>query len=255
MNIRTYGPDRLSGPATGRPRRAQSIKRLRTAALALGLAACTALSAAPSVAAERDALGTALDACRAYAKREIARSGVAPKDVVFDRDHALSVERASRKIGNQPISAILSGRAALVHEATPSIELEYVCLLAGDRRPVFLHWTPRRDADVLTRCSRAGAPLFATRPCVEALLSLEESDLTQAAALRFQESREADAAAGNERASDAYRAASLAWRTFRDAECARRASTPPPGADADLVRLACMADLTRQRVRDLSATP
>jgi uncharacterized protein YecT (DUF1311 family) len=90
------------------------------------------------------------------------------------------------------------------------------------------------------------------RQCIGALLTLEESDLTQAAALRFQESRETDVAAGNERASDAYRAASLAWRTYRDAECAHRASAPAPGADAELTRLSCMADLTRQRVRDLS---
>jgi uncharacterized protein YecT (DUF1311 family) len=252
MNMRTYAPKPISGPGAGGLRRARSIKRARTAVLAVGLTACAALSA---VAAERDPLNAALEACRMYAKRELARGGAAPKDVVFDRDHALSLERDARDIGAQPISASLSGRGALLYGATPSIELEFVCLLAGDTRPVFLHWAPRRDAATLTRCSRAGAPPEAKRRCAEALLSLEESDLTQAAALRFQESRETDTTAGNERASDAYRAASLAWRAYRDAECARRASAPPPGAEAELLRLSCMVDLTRQRVRDLNGAP
>jgi uncharacterized protein YecT (DUF1311 family) len=67
----------------------------------------------------------------------------------------------------------------------------------------------------------------------------------EVAAFRFQDSLEADARAGNENASSAYRNAAVAWRGYRDAECARRG---PAGSDE---WRACMVDLTRRRYLDL----
>ena len=70
-------------------------------------------------------------------------------------------------------------------------------------------------------------------------------DLVEVAAYRFQDSLEADAKAGNENASNAYRNAATTWRAYRDAECARRG---PGGSDA---WRGCMVDLTRRRYLDL----
>lgn len=42
-----------------------------------------------------------------------------------------------------------------------------------------------------------------------------------------------------------------AWRTWRDAECALRADTVRGGSLAGLMRLRCLADLTRRQVQAL----
>ena len=214
------------------------------------LVACAAMASAASSALAQQS-EAAVDACRTYAKRELSREDTAFKDLVLDRGDALLYERYGRKLGSQSVGAILSGRGAIVHEGTPSVELDFVCLLAGDKRPLFFYWAPRTEANAMTRCGRGGVAPESMRSCIAALLELEEIGLTQVSALRFQESLAADAAAGTEDASNAYRAAATAWRAYRDAECARRARASPPAGQADLVRLSCMADLTRKRHGDL----
>ena len=57
------------------------------------------------------------------------------------------------------------------------------------------------------------------------------------------DARQADAKAGNENASNAFRRGADAWRAYRDAECARR-----PAGDE---RKACMVEHTRRRALDL----
>ena len=67
--------------------------------------------------------GPAVEACRAYAKRELARDGNRAKDVVFERDQNLSLDRYTRKLGNQFVSSILRGNGAVVLDGAPSAEL------------------------------------------------------------------------------------------------------------------------------------
>jgi hypothetical protein len=119
--------------------------------------------------------------------------------------------------------------------------MAFQCLLASEKRALWFHWLPRRDAPALALCRR-GAD---TGACLQLLLDLAERDLLEMAALRFQESLEADAQAGNEAASSAYRNSAAAWRDYRDLECARRG---PAGGDA---WRACWVDLTRWRYLDL----
>lgn len=205
--------------------------------------------AAPAIHAQQ--VVPALKSCVTYAKGEFSRQGTIFKDVVLDRDEALLYERFGRKLGSQSVSAVLSGRGAIVLEGAPSVELEFVCLLASDKRALFFHWSPRASADTMRRCTREAVGPESAQKCVNALLALEELGLSQVSALRFQESVAADSAAGNEEASNAYRAAATAWRGYRDAECARRAREIRPGGEADLARTSCMADLTRKRFEDL----
>ncbi|MDH4326584.1 MAG: DUF1311 domain-containing protein [Betaproteobacteria bacterium] len=185
--------------------------------------------------------GPALDACRAFGERELKRDGADVKSLAFDNDRHLLLERESRKLGAQAIGASLSGHGAIVRELGPAVEISFVCLLATERRALWFHWLPRRDAPTLQQCRRSAD----AGTCLEVLLNLAESDLVESAALRFQESLDADAKAGNDAASTAYRNAAAAWRNYRDLECARRG---PAGSDA---WRACRIDLTRWRYLDL----
>jgi hypothetical protein len=130
---------------------------------------------------------------------------------------------------------------SLLSALSGELEMSFLCLLANDQRALWFHWLPRRDAPALRQCRR-GAD---AADCLEALLTLVESDLLESAALRFQESLEADARAGNVAASTAYRDSAAAWRNYRDLECARRGAA---GSDA---WRACRVDLTRWRYLDL----
>jgi Lysozyme inhibitor LprI len=185
--------------------------------------------------------GPGVETCRAYGERELKKAGADVKALVFDRDRALVIERYARKAGNQFVSSILSGNGAITRAIGPAVELSFVCLLASEKQALFFHWVPRKDAPALAQCQRGAAP----GDCLQLLLDLVERDLVEVAAFRFQDSLEADAKAGNENASNAYRNAATTWRAYRDAECARRG---PGGSDA---WRGCMVDLTRRRYLDL----
>jgi hypothetical protein len=119
--------------------------------------------------------------------------------------------------------------------------MAFQCLLASEKRALWFHWLPRRDAPALAQCRRSAD----ADACLQLLLGLAERDLLEKAAFRFQEALEADAKAGNETASSAYRDSAAAWRSYRDLECARRG---PAGSDP---WRACRVDLTRWRYLDL----
>ncbi len=195
--------------------------------------------------------GPAVEACRAFAKQETARDGTRAKDIVFERDQNLQIERYTRKLGNQFVSSILRGNGAVVLDGAPSAELSFICLLADDKRAVFFDWLPRANVPALTQCTRDEATRKQPRPCLETLLQVAENDLMQVYALLFQDARERDHNAGNENAVTIFRKANDEWRQYRDAECARRLEHRPKEVAADDHRLACMIELTRRRGLDM----
>ena len=195
--------------------------------------------------------GPAVDTCLAYAKQEAKREGTRAKDIVFDRDQNLMIERHTRKLGSQMVSSILRGNGAVVLQGSPSAELSFICLLADDKRAVFFEWLPRANPAALTQCTRDATLRDKPRPCLELLLQVAENDLTQAYAEQFQDARERDQSASNETSVTAFRKANDEWRQYRDAECARRLDRRLKGAGPDEQRLACMVELTRRRAFDM----
>ena len=185
--------------------------------------------------------GPAVDTCRAYGERELKKGSADVKALVFDRDRHLVIEKYARKLGNQFVSSILSGNGAITRPVGPAVELSFVCLLAGEKQALLFHWVPRLAAASLAQCQRGAA----AGECLQLLLDLAERDVVEVAAFRFQASLEADAKAGNENASAAFRNAAVAWRSYRDAECARR------GAGGSDEWRGCMVDLTKRRYLDL----
>lgn len=199
------------------------------------------LLAALPLGASAQYAGPAVETCRAYGEREMKRNGAGIQGLAFDRDASLIIEKYVRKAGSQFVSSILSGNGAILRPAGPAVELSFVCLLADERRALFFHWMPRRHAPALAQCRRGKDP----GTCLQLLYEIAERDLLEASALSFQASLAADAKAGNDSASTAYRNAAAAWRAYRDAECLRRGA-----AGSDPWR-ACMADLMLRRYLDL----
>jgi len=195
--------------------------------------------------------GPAVETCRAYAKSEMARDGNRAKDVVFERDQNLQIERYTRKLGSQFVSSILRGNGAVVLDGTPSAELAFICLLADEKRALFFEWLPRPNPSALAQCSRDAALREKPRPCLETLLQVAENDLMQSYALHFQDARERDHGAGNENAANSFRKANDEWRQYRDAECARRRDNAPKGVSPEDHHLACLVELTRRRALDM----
>jgi len=195
--------------------------------------------------------GPAVDTCLAYAKREAARDGTQAKNIVFERDQNLTIERYTRKLGSQFVSSILRGNGAVVLDNAPSAELSFICLLASDKQAVFFDWLPRADPSALAQCTRDDSLRDQPRPCLELILRVAESDLTQVYAEHFQSARERDVKAGDEAAVDAFRKANEEWRQYRDAECTRRREQAPKGAAAQDHELACVVELTRRRALDM----
>ena len=195
--------------------------------------------------------GPAVEACRAYAKKQLLRDASTAKDVAIDRDASLVIERYTRKLGSQYVASILTGNGAVVFYNAPSAELAFICLLADEKRPVFFDWLPRRDASAMAQCTRDESSREKPRPCLETLLQITEIDLMQAYAHRLQEARERDLAAGNDAFTDGYRKSNQEWIQYRDAECARRRDDVPAGVSPDNYELACVVELTRRRLVDM----
>jgi len=200
--------------------------------------ALIALLATGSAVAQYD--GPAVDACRAYAMKEIKRNGGSAKEVVFERDRNLVIEKYTRKVGSQFVSSVLTGNGAVVYAGSPSAEMSFLCLLADEKRPVFFNWLPRQDVATLSQCTRDDSLRAKPRPCLELLLQIAENELGLLYALRFQEAN-----GRGEAAVAAYRKANDEWRQYRDAECQRR------GVDGEERQLACIVDLTRRRAWDM----
>jgi uncharacterized protein YecT (DUF1311 family) len=190
--------------------------------------------------------GPAVEACRSFAVKEAEREGLAKQEVLILQDGALLMERFDRKLGNQRVSSILTGNGAVVLPESPSAELSFICLLADEKRPVFFNWLPRYNVSALTQCTRAKAMRENTRECLEFLLRVVETDLTQVYSERFQEAH-----AKSEEAVERYRKSNDEWKQYRDAECLRRAQHAPQGVAPEDVQLACWIDMTRQRGRDM----
>lgn len=193
--------------------------------------------------------GPAVEACRKYAQQEIKKAD-GRGEVIFVVDQNLVLERYTRKLGTQFVSSILTGHGAVAYDRAPAAELEFVCLLANDRQPVFFQWMRRQNAMSFVQCTRSEELKGKPRPCLELLLQVAENDLTQIYANRFQEAN----AAGGELLAR-YRASSEAWLKYREAECARQRDYAPKGADATDFAMACLIDLTRRRGLDMRVGP
>jgi uncharacterized protein YecT (DUF1311 family) len=201
-----------------------------------------------SLEAQSQYSGPAVEACRAYAKKEEAKDNPGARDIVFDRDQSLTLMRQKRMLGNQPVTALLSGNGAVVLRGAPSAELSFICLLADEKRPVFFLWLTRPNVSAAEQCRRGDVP---PRTCLDFIMQVVESDLTQVYANAFHEARARDTDAKNDASTDAYRKANAEWLQYRDAECARRRDLAPKEMSADDYHLACLIDLTRRRALDM----
>ena len=195
--------------------------------------------------------GPGVETCRLFAQRQLLGEASTARGIVIDRDEHLVIERYTRKAGSQFVSSILTGNGAVVFANAPSAELAFICLLASEKRAVFFEWMPRRATSALAQCTRDDTTRANVRGCLQTLLEVGEQDLTQAYATRLTEARERDVAAGNEAASERYRASNKAWLAYRDAECERRKDQTPAGADPGDVQAACIVELTRRRLVDM----
>lgn len=195
--------------------------------------------------------GPAVEACRAYAKRELAREGMNAADVVIESDAELLLDRYARKAGSQLVHSVLTGNGAVVLPGAPASELAFICLLADEKRPLFFAWLPRRNPSALAQCTRDKGLRDDPSQCLRTLLTVAEDDLTQLYAYAFQSARERDHGSGAEKHTDAFRKSNDHWKEYRDAECARRRDAAPEGVAPETMELACRVELTRRRTLDM----
>jgi uncharacterized protein YecT (DUF1311 family) len=190
--------------------------------------------------------GPAVEACRAYAVKDVQRNGSKTASVVIERDAGLILERFTRKVGAQSVGSILHGNGAVVYDNAPSAELSFICLLADEKRPVFFIWQSRPNAPAMPQCLRSDALRDNIAGCLELLQRTAEQDLSLVYAHRFQEANER-----GEQSLAAYRKSNEEWRQYRDAECARRRELAPSGVTPEDYQSACLIDLTRRRALDM----
>jgi hypothetical protein len=101
---------------------------------ALRLAALLGTAALPAVT--QDYQGPAVDACARLARAELTQTGMEVASLKLVQN---DIEKYTRNVGAQFVSSILTG---LVHIDLPdgkARQARYLCLVADDRTPVFIH--------------------------------------------------------------------------------------------------------------------
>ena len=94
------------------------------------------LCAAVLPAAAQDYQGPAVDACARLVRAELTQNGMAVASVRLVQN---DIEKYTRNVGTQFVSSVLTG---LVHIDLPDGKVRqarYLCLVADDRTPVFIH--------------------------------------------------------------------------------------------------------------------
>ena len=130
----------------------------------LFLLAVFSLVPLPSTTAPRSTPASPTPSAKRHAT---ARSA---KDIVFERDQNLMIERYTRKLGNQFVSSILRGNGAVVLDGAPSAELSFICLLADDKQRGVLRLAAARQR-LGAGAMHARRPLRGKpRACLELLL-------------------------------------------------------------------------------------
>ena len=187
------------------------------------------------------------EACLDYAKREQKQNGGSAKDIVFERDQSLLIERYTRKLGSQFVSSILTGNGAVVYDGAPSAELSFICLLADDKQAVFfaLAAAPRcaggdamhprpRDAEERPPMPRPPAARRRGGPHRSVRTPLPGGDTSAARP-----------------PSPPSASRTTSGSRYRDAECARRRDFAPAGVSPDDYAVACSVELIRRRALDM----
>ena len=193
--------------------------------------------------------GPAVEACRAYAKQEAARDGTRAKDIVFERDQNLQIERYTRKLGNQFVSSILRGNGAVCSTARRA--RSSVHLPAGRRQARgFLRLRRAPTVPGARAMQRATARCATSRGRASSCCCRCRTDLTQSYAQHFQRRAERSQCLQRERRHQLPQGQRRV-APYRDAECARRRDHAPKGVASDDHHLACMVELTGARAWDM----
>lgn len=110
-----------------------------------------------------------------------------------------------------------------------------------------------RDYRPSVQCAEHLTDDRARRSCLNDLLDVAEDQLGAALDAARSEAREIDLDMPGVASAEAnLQAASAAWTTYRDAECARRASLLLLGQHGEDERIDCLVVLTRARAAELA---
>ena len=196
-----------------------------------------------------EAAPTPLVSCQSYGTPliEAAHPGVA--SILLDPDGDARIQRSSEPVGTQPLALVASGTGLLVDRNGQKATIAWVCLLESEDRALFFHWVRTSPASPAEPCRTEAAPTDRAA-CLQTRLDAAERDLAAINA-RLAPRPVPQPDTGLPRPAPPPRLPSdTAWRSYRDAECARRQEAAGTGATDAL--LTCMIERTLARMAELN---
>lgn len=164
---------------------------------------------------------------------------------LFPQD--LVVEKLDGKIGNQSLSAVLSGTGALRLKKSAPVDIQFTCLLGSEQKTLFFHATPNPSPEPVDSCAAQAATIGEAVPCLEKTLKQEEHKLADL------EKRTTNQARGiDQQAKQMLSLSGRQWKQYRDSECIRRLAFRVGGNHPDITEYDCLIGKTRERIRDLA---
>jgi uncharacterized protein YecT (DUF1311 family) len=208
----------------------------------LGLLA-VACSPGPAVTLAPEA---AVQACEGPTALALRAQATGFRSLTLEPAASSRVERRATMVGRERLGMVVAGHG-VARLADGARNLRYLCLLGRRGEPLFVDVETSEAADLLAAC-RAQAP-GRVPACLGPQLGHAEAALAEAEAGAIRRAHSGDRLARDE--LDQPAAISIgAWRVYRDAECARQAEALA-GVGSEIAT-ACLIELTRQRVRELT---
>jgi uncharacterized protein YecT (DUF1311 family) len=133
-----------------------------------------------------------------------------------------------------------------------SKEVRFLCLLADDGAPVFVHLSANPAPSSLRQCKRQASVAGPATACLQDLLAGAEGELAARETVAIRRLRGIEDASNRDAATRAFQESDRAWHAYRDAECRRRSEMAAAGVAPEVVTLACIIDLNRARIAELA---
>ena len=205
------------------------------------------------VARPAEAAPTPLVSCQSYGTPLIEAAHPGVTSILLDPDGEARIQRRSEPLGTQPLPLVASGTGLLVDRNGQKATMAWVCLLESEDRALFFHWVRTSPASPVEPCRTETAPTDRVA-CLEKLLDAAERDLAAINA-RLAPRPVPQPDAGLPRPAPPPRLPSdAAWRSYRDAECARRLEAAVAAGTASMeTLLTCKIERTLARVAELDA--
>jgi len=193
-----------------------------------------------------------LASCQSYANKWYMQENPDSFESVTLSREDLDEEKYEANVGKQFVSTVLSGFGQSKYKGEKPSPIQFTCLLESDQKAVFFHASESKAPDPVKQCWNRFQPgeWGSMQTCLNNALSQAETTLSTLETEAKTQAQKVEKQWHQSSANNALNTSTTDWKTYRDAECARRAAFRTGGNHPDVSRTECLIRKTEERIQD-----